>query len=140
MAEQMQPSSKQDAPDPSFNYERSHPERESQGRMAAPNTVKPETGDRSLKAVTNRQNPSNNLVSDAGAHGKQHAADRGKPTKELPVPGSVAAQQPDHSMKDEEPLGSDLAPQNIQNPEHKRHPRTGGKGGTPDVGEATNQG
>lgn len=33
------------------------------------------------------------------------------------------------SMKTEEPLGWDQAPQDIKNPEHKRHPRPDGVGG-----------
>lgn len=40
--------------------------------------------------------------------------------------------QPDHSMKEEEPLGWDEAPTGDE-PEHEhRHPRQEGKGGTPD--------
>jgi hypothetical protein len=34
-------------------------------------------------------------------------------------------------MKEEEPLGWDQAPTDIQDPEHQRHPRREGKGGTP---------
>jgi hypothetical protein len=37
--------------------------------------------------------------------------------------------QPDHSMKDEEPLGWDQAPQDIHDPTKQRHPRREGKGG-----------
>ena len=49
--------------------------------------------------------------------------------------GLPAPEQPDHSMKDEEPLGWDEAPTGIQNPRDQRHPRTGGEGGTPNVGQ-----
>jgi hypothetical protein len=41
-----------------------------------------------------------------------------------------AAEQPGHSMKDEEPLGWDQAPTDIHDPQQQRHPRTEGKGGT----------
>ena len=41
--------------------------------------------------------------------------------------------QPDHSMHDEEAMGWDQAPTDIQDPEQQRHPRTGGRGGTPDA-------
>jgi hypothetical protein len=34
-------------------------------------------------------------------------------------------------MFDEEPTGWDQAPNDIKDPEKKRHPRTEGKGGTP---------
>ena len=45
-------------------------------------------------------------------------------------PGQPGA-QPDHSMKDEEPMGWDQAPTDIQDPRRQRQPRTEGKGGTP---------
>jgi hypothetical protein len=58
MPEQMQPSSKQAAPDPSHSYERSHPGREAgMGRMdnnAATPTDAPDTG---RQAVKNQQDP-----------------------------------------------------------------------------------
>ena len=42
------------------------------------------------------------------------------------------AQQPDHSMQEEEPLGWDQAPADgVPEGEH-RHPRQEGTGGTPD--------
>ena len=34
-------------------------------------------------------------------------------------------------MKDEEPMGWDQVPTDIQNPREQRHPRREGKGGTP---------
>jgi hypothetical protein len=43
-----------------------------------------------------------------------------------------APEQPDHSMHDEEPMGWDRAPQDIRDPQQKRHPRKEGKGGLPD--------
>ena len=41
------------------------------------------------------------------------------------------AQQPDHSMHDEEPDGWDMAPTDIHDKQQRRHPRKEGKGGTP---------
>ncbi|HLL87821.1 MAG TPA: hypothetical protein VK324_00810 [Tepidisphaeraceae bacterium] len=45
-------------------------------------------------------------------------------------------EQPDHSMKEEIPLGWDQVPTDIHDPRQQRHPHTEGKGGTPDEGEA----
>jgi hypothetical protein len=70
--------------------------------------------DRHQDAVTNRQGPRQVNAHDAI---NQH--------------GGPAPVQPDHSMKDEEPLGWDQAPTDIHDPEQQRHPRTEGKGGTP---------
>ncbi len=39
--------------------------------------------------------------------------------------------QPDHSMKEDQPLGWDTAPEDLPEGE-ERHPRQKGKGGTPD--------
>ena len=50
------------------------------------------------------------------------------PRPDTPPP----AGQPDHSMKEEEPLGWDQAPQEQVPDARKRHPRKEGKGGTPD--------
>lgn len=140
MAEQMRPASKSEAPDPANSYERAKPERESlSGQLSVPKTTPPVTGDKQHKAVENRQDPSSNLVSDPGAHGKTHSEERGR-SQDLPVPGSIAAKQPQHSMKDEEPIGSDLRPQEHLPADQRRQPRTGGKGGAPDVGESTKHG
>lgn len=59
------------------------------------------------------------------------------------TPGNNAKpKQPDHSMKDEEPLGWDQAPTEPSDMPggNTRHPRQGGKGGTPDVGEENEKG
>ena len=124
MAEQMRPASPQQAPDPSNSYERSHPERESgQGRLDNNMRATPaRTDDKADDAVTNRQ-PSRQL----NAHETTDARKSSDPGE----PAGPAADQPDHSMKDEEPTGWDQAPQSIQDPRQKRHPRTEGKGGTP---------
>lgn len=127
MPAEMPPSSNKDAPDPSNSYERSHPERE--GGMGKKNTHQTATPtpakDGMSKSVKHSQD---------GAHqinGADALNQRG---------GAVPDHQPTHSMNDEEPMGSDLAPTDIRDPKNKRHPRTGGKGGTPDAGEPTQKG
>ena len=108
MAEQMRPASKKDAPDPSNNYERSHPENEAgMGRLDNNDSVPTESADKAEEAVKHRQDGTRQL----NAHD--------------------AVEQPDHSMHEEEPDGWDQAPSDIKNPRMKRHPRTEGKGGTP---------
>ncbi len=115
MAEQMRPASKEVAPDPSNNYERSHPENEAgMGRMDSNTRATPtKAPDAMPGAVKNAQDPSRQI----------NAQDNPS--------GAAAKEQPDHSMKDEEPLGWDQAPTDIHNPQNQRHPRTDGKGGTP---------
>ena len=118
MAEQMKPSSPQQAPDPSTNYERSHPGREAgMGRMDNNKAVPANAPDRGQDAIGNKQDPSRQL----NAHDAVNQ--RGGPTNEDPN------RQPDHSMKDEEPLGWDQAPQDITDSTKQRHPRREGKGG-----------
>jgi hypothetical protein len=114
MAEQMRPASPQQAPDPSNNYERSHPEREAgMGRLDNNKAVPTDAPDKGQEAVGHRQDGSRQLnAHDAVNH-------RGGPPPE----------QPDHSMKDEEPLGWDQAPTDIHDPTKQRHPRREGKGG-----------
>ena len=116
MAEQMRPASPQQAPDPSNSYERSHPGREAgMGRLDNNKATPTDAPDRQDQAVTNRQDPTRQI------NGEDATDQRGVP----------AAEQPDHSMKDEEPLGWDQAPTDIHNPREQRHPRREGKGGTP---------
>jgi hypothetical protein len=58
------------------------------------------------------------------------------PDDPKPLPGQD--ENADHSMKDEPPLGWDVAPVSDDDGEKKvpaRHPRTGGKGGTARNGE-----
>lgn len=115
MAEQNRPLSPEQAPDPTNNYERSHPEREAgMGRLENNKATPTNDPDRQEQAVTNKQDPRQLNAQDA-------VNQRGGP----------APEQPDHSMKDEEPLGWDQAPTDIQDPKKQRHPRTEGKGGTP---------
>jgi hypothetical protein len=116
MAEQNRPLSPAEAPDPSNNYERSHPEREAgMGRLDNNKATPSNQPDRQQQAVTNKQDP--------GRQVNAHDA--------INQRGGPAPEQPDHSMKDEEPLGWDLAPTDIHDPKQQRHPRTEGKGGTP---------
>ncbi len=126
MAEQMQPASKQHAPDPSHSYERSHPGRESgMGRMDQPASTPADAPDHGgRQAVTNEQDPSRqvNAHDDDAAARRRRASQQQQQQHELPP-------QPDHSMKDEEPMGWDQAPTDIGDPEQKRHPRTEGTGG-----------
>lgn len=57
-------------------------------------------------------------------------------------PSKPISPQPDHSMNQEEPLGWDQAPKGKDDmpAANTRHPRQGGKGGTPDVGEENAEG
>lgn len=103
MAEQMHPSSPRNAPDPSNNYERSHPEREAgMGRLDNEKGTPTDRPDKMDEAVENRQRPR-----------------------------QANAREPEGSMLDEEPRGEDLAPQDIHEKRFQRHPRREGKGGTP---------
>ena len=113
MAEQMRPASPEQAPDPSNNYERAHPEREAgMGRMENNKSTPQNQADGEQQAVHNKQQPDRQINADEAE-------------------GRPAPQQPDHSMHDEEPAGWDQAPTDIKDPQQKRHPRTEGKGGTP---------
>ena len=116
MAEQMRPASPQQAPDPADSYERANPGHESAGgRLDKEKATPSNEPDRQNDAVGNRQDGSRQI------NGEDAVNRRGGP----------APEQPDHSMKDEEPLGWDQAPTDIHDPTKQRHPRTEGKGGTP---------
>jgi len=119
MAEQMRPASNAEAPDPSYNYERSHPGREAgMGRLDNNSKATPtDSPDHIRQAVGNKQDGSRQI----NAH---EVANQRADSEPLPPP-------PDHSMKDEEPMGWDQAPTDIHDPQQQRHPRTEGKGGTP---------
>jgi hypothetical protein len=113
MAEQMRPASPEQAPDPSDNYERAHPEREAgMGRMDNNKATPQRQPDSEQQAVHNKQQPDRQV--------------NAQETAERPAP-----QQPDHSMNEEEPDGWDQAPTDIHDPKQKRHPRKDGLGGTP---------
>ena len=114
LGSQNRPESAGSAPDPSHNYERAHPQRESaHGKLdqpAAPPHEHPDhAGPESTSRHTNRPN------SDSMGNSEHNPLAR---------PG-----QPDHSMKEEEPMGWDQAPTDIANPRMQRLPRTDGKGG-----------
>ncbi len=114
MAEQNRPAAKETAPDPANSYERADPSREAgMGRLDNNKSTPAHQPDSMGKAVKNRQEPRQ-----INAHDSNSA--RGNPVT-----------QPDHSMHDEEPMGADQAPTDIHDPQHKRHPRKEGKGGTP---------
>ena len=116
MAEQMRPASPEQAPDPSHNYERAHPDREAgMGRMSANKATPQQSPDKSEDAARNKQDPARQL----NAHDAINQR------------GGPAPEQPDHSMKDDEPLGADQRPTDIHDPRQQRHTRREGKGGTP---------
>ena len=116
MAEQMRPASPQQAPDPANSYERTNPDREAgMGRLDNNKAVPTDSPDQGQDAVRNKQDGARQI------NGQDAVSQRGGP----------APEQPDHSMKDEEPLGWDQAPTDIHDPTKQRHPRTEGKGGTP---------
>ena len=116
MAEQMRPASKEQAPDPSDNYERSHPEHEAgMGRLDNNDAVPTDRPNQQQETVKNRQDPTRQVNA-------EDVVDERAARK---------PQEPDHSMHEEEPDGWDQAPTDIKNPRMKRHPRTEGRGGTP---------
>jgi hypothetical protein len=116
MAEQMRPASREQAPDPANSYERANPNREAgMGRLDNNKATPQSSPDKQQDAVPNRQDGARQI----NAHDAVNQR------------GGPAPEQPDHSMKDEEPLGWDQAPTGIDDPRQKRHPRTEGKGGTP---------
>ena len=128
MAEQMRPASKQDAPDPSNAYERAHPEREAgMGRLDNNKAVPTNRPDQTPDAVRNKQNPEHQINAHELTGDRAHG--------QMPPPQPV-----DHSMNDEPPTDAETMPQDIDDPRHKRHSRTGGKGGTPDAGEPRRNG
>ena len=117
MAEQMRPASPQQAPNPAHNYERSDPNREAgMGRLDNNKATPTDAPDRQAETVRNKQDPTRQINADDSVHQRG-----GSP--------EGAVEQPDHSMKDEEPLGWDQAPTDIDDNRQKRHPRTEGKGG-----------
>jgi hypothetical protein len=114
MAEQMRPASPRQAPDPSHSYERSHPGREAgMGRLDNNKAVPTDSPDQQNDAVRNKQDPARQINAQDAVNQR----------------GGPAPEQPDHSMKDEEPLGWDQAPTDIHDPTQQRHPRREGKGG-----------
>jgi hypothetical protein len=142
---QNRPASPQQAPDTARSYERAQPAKEAgMGRLDNDVATPTQAPDRQHQPVTNRQEPRQinaHEVTDSRStgtpvHGRHPEGERvvnepGHPSHPAGGPGQAVSRQPDHSMKDEEPLGWDQAPTDIQDPERQRQPRTGGKGGTP---------
>ncbi|MGH7213601.1 MAG: hypothetical protein ACREIT_02375 [Tepidisphaeraceae bacterium] len=141
MADQNPPvSSKDQAPDPARSYERAKPEAESgMGRLDNDVATPTDSSDKMHKAVGNRQKPKQINADDIVNERDQQDPNRRDPAHHQQDTGSLPP-QPDHSMLEEEPDGWDQAPTDIHNPRHQRHPRTGGKGGTPNAGEARREG
>jgi hypothetical protein len=130
MAEQMRPLSKEQAPDPANTYERSNPDREAgMGRLDNNKGTPTNRPDGVEGAVTNKQQSDRQINAQdvVDQRASQTGADQG-------------SAHPDHSMFEEELTDADLAPQDIADPQRKRNPRIGGKGGTPNVGESTREG
>src|SRR5436190_23377137 len=114
------PHPRRKGPDPSRCYERSRPEDEcGQGRLDNDIATPTDMPDRIDHAARNRQ-ANRQLNADDVVNEREESAPLNCPPTE----------QPDHSMLEEEPDGWDLAPADIHDPRHKRHPRTEGRGGT----------
>jgi hypothetical protein len=143
MAEQQpsqnRPASPQHAPDPATSYERAKPEKEAgQGSLDSPvGDATPEDRADELHRTVRHAQPGDRQINAhddrAGTHTEGQPLDR-------PNLAGRPVQQPDHSMHDEEPTGWDHAPTDIHDPRQQRHPRTGGKGGTPNAGESRRNG
>jgi hypothetical protein len=119
------PLSPAQAPDPARVYERAKPEKEAgMGRLDNNVSIPERSADKMEQAVKQkqplRQINAEDVVNDRAGHQADGASIQSRP-----------AEQPDHSMHEEEPMGADQAPMDIKNPREKRHPRTEGKGGTP---------
>src|SRR5437588_4608416 len=115
MAVQTRPDPAQSAPDPARIYERASPETEAgMGRLDNNKGTPERSPDQIEQAVTHKQEP------------RQLNAHEVTSERAEAPPGEP--EQPDRSMFDEEPLGWDQAPTDIQNPRRQRHPRTEGKG------------
>ncbi len=136
---QNRPASPSRAPDPAKNYERSKPKDEAgMGRVDNPAAEAiPANQPDSLEATVDNAPPGDrqlNAHDDPGGTGGA-----GQPLNQIDL-SKPAAKQPDHSILDEEADGWDQAPTDVKDPRQQRHPRTGGKGGTPDAGEPDSRG
>ncbi|MBV8780392.1 MAG: hypothetical protein JO353_03255 [Phycisphaerae bacterium] len=134
--EQMRPASKEQAPDPANVYERTNPNRESAtGQTSAPKPPPATSADKLEQSVPHHQNPARQINAEDSE--SESAVRKNTPQASQSQPDQS---QPDHSMHDEPETGWDSAPTDLRNPRQQRHPRTGGKGGTPDVGESSRNG
>lgn len=114
------PQSPQHLPDPARSYERAKPQDESgMGRLDNNDSTPTDRPDQEHGAVTNRQDPTRQLNAEEVDDDRRSRA------------AGPSADQPEHSMYDDEPLGEDLTPTDIQDPRRQRNPRHEGKGGTP---------
>lgn len=151
---QNRPDSPQDAPDPAAGYGRENPNAEAgMGRLdnndhatpdnrpdCLPNAVKNRSGHRQLNAddvTDDRAVGDVERLARNSSGGAPNASGRPRYLAPDPSPDSrePLPPQPDHSMKEELPMGWDMAPTDIHNPREQRQPRTEGKGGTPDRDE-----
>jgi hypothetical protein len=138
-ASQNRPTSPAHAPDTATSYERAKPEKEAgMGSLHHP-VSRPTPIDRpddDEQALDNSQPGDRQLNAhdDPGGTGGS-----GQPLNQINL-SKAAPNQPDHSMHDEEPMGWDQAPTDIHDPEQQRHPRTGGRGGTPDATDRDTRG
>lgn len=128
---QSRPPSPEQAPDPTTSYERAKPEKEAgMGRLDNNAATPADDPDRQEQTVKNRQPPRQRNAQDEVD--ERASVLLGGPQERTPPP--MPPPEPvDHSMMEEEPDGWDLAPQERKRDRDRRHPRTGGKGGTPDA-------
>ncbi len=121
------PQQPDNGPDPARSYERAKPEMESgMGRLDNNDDATPTDRPNQLEdTVPNRQDPQKQI------NAEETDDDRAGRDLNNKDDSSTNPEQPEHSMREEEPLGWDQAPQDITDPRHKRHSRTEGRGGTP---------
>jgi hypothetical protein len=136
---QNRPASPQHAPDPASQFDRSRPEKESgMGSLDSPiGSATPTHQSENMDRAVSNAHPGDrqlNAHDDPGGTGGA-----GQPLNQIDL-SKPALNQPNHSMREEEPMDADDAPADIKDPRQQRHPRTGGKGGTPDAGEANSRG
>jgi hypothetical protein len=115
-------------PDPARSYERAKPEKEAgMGRLdndAATPTDRPDQPEAAVRNIhPPRQLNADDQVVDVRSGANPGDAGIRNPLLEHP--------QLDNPLLDEVPLGEDLMPSDIHDPQKKRHPRKEGKGGTP---------
>ena len=123
-ASEKQPGTDRVGPDTAASYGRENPAKEAgQGRLDNNRAVPTSRPDQQEESVAHRQPPRQ-----INAH--DEPSERGRVASQ-PLDARPDRQEPDQSLLDEEPRGEDLAPQDIHDPQRKRHPRTEGKGGTP---------
>ncbi|HEY8665374.1 MAG TPA: hypothetical protein VIL86_01855 [Tepidisphaeraceae bacterium] len=125
MAEKHRKLTKEEAPDTARVYERADPAKESgMGRLDNNKAVPAQGADQMHQAVKNKQ--ALRQINAEDETDQQQAGQDARARRD-----AAAAPQPDHSMREEEPMGEDQAPMDIKDKRQKRQPRTEGKGGTP---------